>query len=108
MVRQAAVPKAKISVTIAANLVSTIDEGVRARHYASRSAVVEAALDRWARAERRRQRDAEIEAYYAGMSPEERAEDREWADFATSELVHITKHDMRLTPGGHSRRKRRR
>ncbi|MBI2892363.1 MAG: ribbon-helix-helix protein, CopG family [Deltaproteobacteria bacterium] len=106
--RRALPAKAKISVTIAAELVSTIDRGVRARHYPSRSAVVEAALDRWARVERRRQRDAEIEAYYLGMSAEERADERQWADFATRELAEIgameARRERAAAPAGKRRR----
>lgn len=81
--------KAKISVTVAADLVAQIDRGVRARRYLSRSAAIETALQRWAREERRRQTDAEIEAYYAGMTDEERAEDRRWAELAHTSLDEI-------------------
>lgn len=107
MVRHATAPKAKISVTIAADLVSTIDRGVRARRYPSRSAAVEAALDRWARAENRRQRDAEIDAYYLGMSGKDRADDEQWADFATREFAEISKGDKSVRVRRSARGRRR-
>lgn len=87
--------KAKISVTVAAELVAQIDRGVRARRYLSRSAAIETALQRWAREERRRQTDAEIEAYYSGMTDEEREEDRQWTELAHASLDEIARRDER-------------
>lgn len=85
--------KSKISVTVDAALVAQINRGVRARRYLSRSAAIETALERWAREERRRQRDADIEAYYAGMTAEEQAEDRQWAELAAASLAEVEGRD---------------
>lgn len=91
-------PKAKISVTVNADLIAQIDRGVRARRYLSRSAAIELALERWAREERGRQRDAEIEAYYGGMTDEEREEDREWSELALQGLGEIDRHEAKRPP----------
>lgn len=90
---RAGAAKAKISVTVDADLVAQIDRGVRAHRYLSRSAAIEIALQGWARAERRRQRDAEIDAYYASMTDEERDEDRRWAEAAQADLAEIVRRE---------------
>lgn len=76
-------PKAKISVSLPVDLVADIDRGVRQKRYASRSAAVEQALQRLARA----QRDAEIEAFYAGRTADERAEERAWGELGYEAMV---------------------
>jgi len=83
-------PKAKISVTVAADLVDAVDRGVQRNEFVSRSAAVEAALIRWARLARRRERDREIETYYLGQSDAERAEDAAWAKLAGSAFAEVS------------------
>jgi len=90
---RATAAKAKISVTVDASLVEEVDRGVRLKRYPSRSAAIEAALQRWSRQEHARRRDAEIEAYYLGMSAEERADDREWAQLAYAVFVELGRRD---------------
>ena len=74
--------KAKVSITVERELLGHVDDSVRATRFASRSAVIEAALARWWQAERRRARDAEIDAYYGARTPDDRDEDGEWAAVA--------------------------
>jgi Arc/MetJ-type ribon-helix-helix transcriptional regulator len=67
--------KAKISVTVPRGILATIDRGIAQKRYRSRSAAIQSALEKWARA----QRNAEIDAYYDSLTDEERAESDEWA-----------------------------
>jgi Arc/MetJ-type ribon-helix-helix transcriptional regulator len=73
------VAKAKVSVTLSQDSLVTIDEAVRHHRYASRSAALDDALSQWLRAERRRQRNVEIDAYYDGQTAEEVEEELDWA-----------------------------
>jgi len=68
--------KIKLSVTIDSGIVQALDRAARAT---TRSEVVERALASWLRSERSRQLEAEVEAYYAALSPEEEGEDAAWA-----------------------------
>jgi len=97
--------KAKISVTVEQGLVDHLDEGVRRKRYVSRSAAIETALERWWHVERRRLRDAEIEAYYGSQTVEERTEDREWAEFSGAAFAEVSKREPRTVV---SRRQRKR
>lgn len=76
-------PKAKLSVTVAADLVADIDRSVDGKRFRSRSAVVEAALARWLRQER----DRDIDAYYDAQPAAERLEDLEWAHLGREALT---------------------
>lgn len=71
--------KAKVSISVPRVLLSHVDGAVRRGRFVSRSAVVETAVARWWQDERRRARDAEIDAYYGALAPSERDEDRRWA-----------------------------
>ena len=70
-------PKTKLSVTVDTTVVRALN---RASRKTSRSEIVELALVRWLRDQKRLQLDEDIEKYYREMSPEEREEDREWAE----------------------------
>jgi metal-responsive CopG/Arc/MetJ family transcriptional regulator len=69
--------KAKISVTVESALLRDCERMARG---ASRSEVVERALEQWRRDRRRRGLEEATERYYASLTAEERREDREWAD----------------------------
>jgi len=101
-----AAPKAKISVTVAVDLVAAVDRGVRRHEFVSRSAAVEAALLRWARLARRRERDREIEAYYLDQSETERAEDAAWARLSGAALAEISREVPKARPADGRRRGR--
>jgi Arc/MetJ-type ribon-helix-helix transcriptional regulator len=67
--------KTQLSVTVSTRLVADVERGVRAGRFRSRSAAVESALQAWVR----RQRAAEIHAYYDEVTDDELAEDLAWA-----------------------------
>lgn len=69
-------PKTKISVTVDARLVERID---RLDTDASRSEIVEVALEAWLRNQKLRALDRAIEDYYRQLTPREQEEDAEWA-----------------------------
>jgi Arc/MetJ-type ribon-helix-helix transcriptional regulator len=78
-----AITKNRLSVTVDSSLVEKLDDQVGTRRrYPTRSAAVENALRSWFL----RQKDREVEEYYAEQSEQERAEDREWARFAGQAL----------------------
>ena len=74
--------RAKISVSLPADLVALVDRGVEARRYLSRSAAIEEAL----RGLERSQRDRDIETYYAGRSAADRDEERAWGEVGAEAL----------------------
>ena len=67
--------KTALSVTVSSALLADLERSVRSGRYRSRSAAVEAALQAWSR----RQRAAEIHAYYDETETEGFAEDLAWA-----------------------------
>ena len=69
--------KTKLSVTVDATVVRALS---RASGKASRSEIVELALVRWLRDRKKQKLEDDVERYYKEMSPEERDEDREWAE----------------------------
>lgn len=76
-------PKTKISVTVDSSLVKRVD---RLAAGASRSEIVERALERWLRGARRQALEDEIERYYAGLSSVDQAEDEEWAELSSDAM----------------------
>lgn len=76
-------PKAKLSVTVDAELLKKVD---RVAGGSSRSEIVEKALSRWLRSRKRQELDSEIERYYAEMSAGEREEDSAWAELGRTAL----------------------
>lgn len=83
--------RTKVSVSLPAELVKQIDRGVRARRYLSRSAAIEEALRQLERA----QRDRAIEAYYAGRSDADRADERAWGEVGAEALAISARADAR-------------
>src|SRR5436190_23571429 len=79
--------KTKISLTLAPKTVMALDAAVAAGRYASRSAALAGALESWVREERGRKRDAEIDAYYDALTPEEIEEDRLWTGAGARSLA---------------------
>ena len=75
--------KTKISVTVDASLMERVDLLAKG---ASRSAVVQKALERFVRNARRQSLEEEIERYYAGLTKSEQAEDESWAALGARSL----------------------
>lgn len=85
--------KAKVTISLDAELLSAVDERVKQGEARSRSAAVEDILRQWRKEELQRQLERDIEAYYLSMTEEEKEEDREWAEFAEHEAKHIWEED---------------
>ena len=73
--------KTKISVTVDSTLVEKVDQ---LDIDASRSQIVEMALERWLRDQRFQSLGSAIEAYYRGLTKDEQNEDSEWAALSAS------------------------
>lgn len=71
--------KTKISVTVDSRLVEQVDA---LDIDASRSEVVEMALEHWLRSRRLEALDRGVEEYYRNLTPREQEEDAEWAALA--------------------------
>lgn len=65
---------AKVTLTVSKELLNAVDAFVERHHGVTRSGVCTQALRGWLQA----QQDAEIEAYYLGLSDVEREEDAHW------------------------------
>ena len=98
--------KAKLSVTIASDVVRDVDRAVHAKRWANRSAAIEAVLKAWIVRDRTHQRDVAIEAHYRGTDRADRAEDEQWADAAWSSFVDITRNDAEQAERQPARRRR--
>lgn len=91
--------KVKISLTVTSSLLDEVDRGVRQRRYPSRSSAVDAALADWARA----QRSAAIDAYYDGLSEDEKRESLKWAEAGYEAVARSAVHDGRGAEGAKRR-----
>jgi Arc/MetJ-type ribon-helix-helix transcriptional regulator len=80
------IPKAKITITLANDLLAAIDRRVAAGAGPSRSAVIEAWLRRAARRESEATLARDTVAYYESLSAEARDDDEAWANAATAEF----------------------
>ena len=69
----------KVTLTLPDDLLAAVDTFTAAHAGVTRSAVCAAALRGWIRASQ----EAEIEAYYLGLSEDERVEDAAWRRVAT-------------------------
>lgn len=75
--------KVRVTASFDPALVQTIDTLARTTGHSSRSRLIEEALQYWIAAQRRRNLEQQIEAYYLSLSEAEREEDREWAEGAS-------------------------
>ena len=75
--------KTKLSVTVETSVVRALK---RASGKKSRSEIVELALVRWLRGQRRQRLEDDIERYYMELPAEERVEDQEWAESSYQEI----------------------
>ena len=80
MVRQASnAARVRVTTSLDATLVKALDNVAKTMGRASRSRLVEEALQHWMAAQNRRRVEEEIEQYYLSLSAAERHEDRQWA-----------------------------
>ena len=79
-------PKVKISITIAADLLSEIDSYVNNHEHATRSSVIESFLRRTSRRAWSDKLEEETISYYDQLSASEKEEDADWS-YATSQQL---------------------
>ncbi|MGA7874837.1 MAG: ribbon-helix-helix domain-containing protein [Desulfoferrobacter sp.] len=80
--KSAASAKVKVTASLNPGLVKQIDEFVKETNADSRSQLIEDALEKWCREQKRRKIEKQIEAYYLSLSNDERQEDRDWDQIA--------------------------
>lgn len=76
-------PKTKISVTVESRLVEQVDQ---LDIEASRSEIVEMAIEGWLRSRRGESLNLAVEDYYRGLTTRDRDEDAEWASIAADAI----------------------
>jgi metal-responsive CopG/Arc/MetJ family transcriptional regulator len=81
--RTSYMPKTKISVTVDSTLVEKVDQ---LDIDASRSEIVQMALERWLRNQRVESLERAIEEYYREVTKDEQKEDAEWAALSASAI----------------------
>lgn len=83
MTRREHARRVRVTATLSADIVKSLDEAAKRRGLPSRRRALEAALIHWwLREQRRRVIEREVEAYYRALPAAEKREDREWSRFA--------------------------
>lgn len=75
--------KVRVTATLDQRLVIALDRAAKEQGLGSRSRALETALAHWVREQRWREIERETEAYYRSLTPAERREHREWAEFSS-------------------------
>lgn len=75
--------KVRVTASLDPALIQAIDELAKEAGHASRSRLIEEALQHWIAEQRRCDLEQQIERYYLSLSEAEREEDREWAEGAS-------------------------
>lgn len=73
----------RVTATLDKGMVEALDRAAKEHRFGSRSQALEAALKHWLREQRQREIDREVEAYYRSLTPGEKREEREWAQFSS-------------------------
>ena len=81
--------KVKVTASLDAELVETIDEFLRESGDRSRSQLIEDALRKWQKEQQRQKIESQIEEYYLSLSDKEREEDRNWRKLAAQSAHHL-------------------
>ena len=81
--------KVKVTASLDAELVKSIDEFLKESGDRSRSRLIEDALRMWQEEQKRREIESQIEEYYLSLSDKEREEDRNWHEIATQSAHHL-------------------
>ena len=74
-------------MSIAPEMLKALDRAIRKVGFPSRSHALEATLDHWLAQHRQQQIERETEVYYQSLTAQEKREDREWAEFASRQVV---------------------
>jgi metal-responsive CopG/Arc/MetJ family transcriptional regulator len=81
--------KVKVTASLDAELVKAIDEFLKESGDRSRSQLIEDALRKWQKGQKREEIESQIEEYYLSLSDKEREEDRNWREIATQSAHHL-------------------
>ena len=81
--------KVKVTASLDAELVKSIDEFLKESGDRSRSQLIEDALRKWQKEQKRQEIESQIEEYYLSLSDKEREEDRDWDEIATRSAHHV-------------------
>ena len=81
--------KVKVTASLDAELVRAIDEFLKQSKDRSRSQLIEDALRKWQKEQKRQEIESQVEEYYLSLAKEERAEDRDWSEIATQSARHL-------------------
>jgi len=81
--------KVKVTASLDAELVKAIDEFLEEAKTGSRSQLIEYALRKWHKDQKKQELESQIEQYYLSLSHEEQAEDRQWNKIAAQSAHHL-------------------
>lgn len=81
--------KVKVTASLDAELVKSIDEFLKEFKTRSRSQFIEDILRKWHKEQKKRKLESQIEEYYLSLSNEEREEDRQWSEIAAQSAHHL-------------------
>ncbi len=77
-----------VTIRLSDEMLTAVDSLAQNSGLSSRSAAIEKILQRWYEAAwLQNELDRETEAYYKSLTPEEMAEDRAWARFASTQAM---------------------
>ncbi len=83
--------KVKVTASLDAELVHTIDQFLKISKTRSRSQFIEDILRKWHKEQKRKEIESQIEDYYLSLSDNEQEEDRQWTEIAASSAQQLWK-----------------
>jgi len=83
--------KVKVTASLDAELVHTIDQFLKISKKRSRSQFIEDILRKWHKEQKRKEIESQIEDYYLSLSDNEQEEDRQWTEIAASSAQQLWK-----------------
>ena len=83
--------KVKVTASLDAELVHTIDHFLKISKIRSRSQFIEDILRKWHKEQKRKDIENQIEDYYLSLSDNEQEEDRQWTEIAASSAQQLWK-----------------
>ena len=81
--------KVRVTASLDAELVKSIDEFLKESVDRSRSQLIEDTLRKWQEEQKRQEIERQIEEYYLSLSDKEHEEDRNWHEIATQSAHHL-------------------
>ena len=83
--------KVKVTASLDAELVHTIDQFLKISKTRSRSQFIENILWKWHKEQKKKEIESRIEDYYLSLSDKEKDEDRQWTEIAASSAQKLWK-----------------